>query len=84
MAYGPGAVPAYHRSVTITNSDAVSIASGPTDAVCVAATGTFVLIDEAGNSSTYTLVPAGVILPVRAVRVNATGSTATLTALYYV
>ena len=72
----------YDRAVAITTSDTVAIASGVADAVIFTTTGNAVLIDSAGNSITVTGAPVCAIVPARIVRVNATGTTATLAALY--
>ena len=83
MASGNVAVNSpYKACVAITASDATPIATGVADALLVATTGNAVCVDESGNSFTLTAIPAGVIIPVRTVRVNATGLTAVLYALY--
>jgi hypothetical protein len=69
--------------VSISASDTVPISTGPTDAVLVATTGTATVIDASGNSTTWTALPAGVVIPVSLSRVNSTGLTAVLLALYY-
>jgi hypothetical protein len=74
---------AYVRCVTITNSDTVSIATGLTDGILVLTAGNLVLVDTAGNVTTAT-VTAGQFLPLGVVRINATSSTGTAAALYYV
>lgn len=73
----------YNTMVAITTSDTVNIATGVTDAVIVTVAGNAVIIDASGNSTAHTSLPVGTLIPVRVVRVNATGSTATLAALYY-
>lgn len=79
----PGCTVPYGRMVTITNHDTNVIATGVTDAVIVLVAGNAVIIDAEGNSTTHTGCLVNSILPVRVVRVNATGTTATLGALYY-
>lgn len=74
----------YRRVVAITTSDATAIATGPTDAILVTTTGNVVFLYENGNVNTITGIPCGVLLPLRVSRVNATGTTATASALYYV
>lgn len=78
------AVSPYKRCVAISASDATPIATGPTDAVCFVTTGNAVMVDDSGNSVTFTGIPAGVIIPAKISRVNATGLTAVMAALYYV
>jgi hypothetical protein len=61
---------------TIAPSDTVFLAT-PTRAIYVNAAGTAVLEDRNGNAISYNLA-AGQIVPFRAVRVRATGTTASL------
>lgn len=43
----------------------------------VGGAGNVVAVNQAGTAVTFTAVPAGTILPIRAIRVNATNTTAT-------
>ena len=74
----------YKRVVSISASDTVPIATGPTDAVIVATTGNATIADDSGNTTTLTAIPAGVVLPIRITRVNSTSLTAVLLACYFV
>jgi hypothetical protein len=47
-------------------------------ALYVGGTGNITLLDAEGTVCLFTAVPAGTILPVECVRVNSTGTTATL------
>ena len=83
MAYGNVAVNSpYKRCVAITASDANPIATGPTDALLVATSGNATCLDESANQFVLTAVPAGAVIPIHTSRVNATGLTAVLYALY--
>ena len=64
------------RHATITPSDSVAITNKPRALYCNTA-GTVVIVDEAGTALSYT-VTAGQVIPFRGVRVNATGTTATV------
>lgn len=84
MTYGNLAVNrGYSRCTTISKSDTVSIATGITDAILVLTAGNLVMIDEAGNSVTCTVI-TGSVLPLRLIRIDSTNSTATAAALYVV
>jgi len=72
----------YSRSAAITPSDTVSLAA-VCDAILVAAAGNISAVDVAGGSIAITAAPVG-ILPLNLSRVNATGTTATVYALYFV
>lgn len=73
--------PVYRRAATITKSDSVNIAR-LTDAIQCGGAGTCTVVFEDDSTCQFTLA-AGDILPVRAKRVNLTGSAATaLVALY--
>ena len=73
----------YQVCTAISASDTVNIATGVTDAVIFTTTGNAVLVDVQGNTTTITGAPVGLRIPLKVVRVNATGLTATLSALYY-
>lgn len=70
-----GSDPAF-RAATITPSNTVDIAA-PVRAIYVGGAGSVVITTVDGNDVTFAGLPAGMILPVRAVRVKATGTTAT-------
>ena len=73
----------YNWSVAIIPSDTVSL-ERPSDALYVGGPGVVTVAWENGRTAAFTCV-AGQILPFKAVRVNATGTTATLLhALYRV
>lgn len=83
----------YARWQAITTSDTVNFdasvsttggAVRPADAIYVGGAGIVVAVAQTGATTNFTAV-AGQILPVKAIRVNATNTTATLmVALYYV
>ena len=81
----------YNLSFAITPSDTVDfLASGRTtiplcDAIYVGGAGNVTAVLQDGSTVLFTAPPVGSIIPVRAKRVNATGTTATaLVALYQV
>ena len=74
--------PIYTRAATITKSDTVAIASGPTDAIHVGGAGTLTVVFMDDSTCQFT-VAVGDILNVRAKRVNLTGSAATLLSALY-
>ena len=71
-------------AAAITKSDSVAITNGPTRAVYVGVGGDVVaLLQNDTDPVTFKNVPTGVVLPICALRINATGSTATdLVALF--
>lgn len=60
----------------ITPSDTVPITGGPCRGIYVGVTGNVTIVTPGQNTVTFTAVPVG-ILPVQALRVNATSTTAT-------
>jgi hypothetical protein len=76
-------VASYVRGAAITTSDTVDIAAGLTDAVYVGGAGAVVWVSESGTAITLSAVPVGTILPMRAKRINATSTTATLLVALY-
>ena len=70
-----GSDPAYYAA-GITASDSVDLAN-PVRAIYVGGAGSVVITTVAGTDVTFSGLPAGMILPVRAKRVKATGTTAT-------
>lgn len=92
------AVQPYTRAIAITKSDTVNfdgtttshVTAGtlakalPCDAIYVGGAGVVVAVMEDSSTSSITAV-AGGLLPIKAIRVNSTNTTATvMTALYYV
>ena len=71
----------FRRAEAITKSDTVNIAGGVADAVYVGAAGTLTVVFDNDSTCEFTAV-AGAILPVRAKRVNNTGTATALVALY--
>ena len=72
----------YSRAVAVTPSDAVSFAEGTCHAIYVGGAGNITAVVN-GIAVLFTATPVGMVLKVRASRVNATGTTATaLVALY--
>ena len=68
---GPGKL-----CVEVTPDDGDDLDDGPCRALYVGSAGNLVIHDFAGNQVTFAAVPAGTLLPVRARRVMATGTTA--------
>lgn len=70
-------------AVAVTKSDTVNIPRKATRGLYVGVGGDVVVVFENGDAVTFKDVPAGEILPVEAVRVNSTNTTATdILALY--
>ncbi len=61
----------------ITPSDSTAIVGGPCRGIYVGVTGDVNILTTGQNTVTFVAVPAGKILPVNALRVNATATTAT-------
>jgi hypothetical protein len=73
----------YNEWVTITPSDTVDLGSGPTAGVLVGGAGDVAAVMTNNRAVTLTGLPAGAWVPIKAKRINATGTTATnLVALY--
>jgi hypothetical protein len=73
----------YNDWVAITPSDTIDLASGLTAAVLVGTTGNVAAVMENNRVVIFTGLPAGAWMPIKARRINATGTTATaLVALY--
>lgn len=68
-----------NEAATITPSDTVDIATGPTRGVYVGVAGDVTAVMAGGSQATvlFKNVPTGVILPISVKRINATGTTAT-------
>lgn len=74
----------YNNAVAITKSDTINFVNGPCDAIYVGGAGIVVVVFETGAVVNFTCV-AGQLLPVRAIRVNSTTTSATLmNAMYQV
>jgi hypothetical protein len=72
----------YKGSAVITPSDTVNLTRSPTQAIYVGVSGNISVLLLDGSTANLLSVPIG-LLPVQALRVNATGTTATnLVALY--
>lgn len=67
----------YANTAAVAPSDTVDL-TYITRALWIGGAGNVVLIDANGNTTTFTGVLAGTLLPVRASRVEATNTTATL------
>lgn len=81
----------YDKALTITKSDTVNIdgstyvvtnAASPCEAIYVGGAGVVVVVFQDGSTASFTCI-AGQILPVRAIRVNASNTTATLMLALY-
>jgi hypothetical protein len=73
-----------HTFKAIVPSDSVNFAEGICEGIYVAVSGNIVAVGQDGAAVTFTAVAAGGILPIRALRVNSTGTTATgLVACYF-
>lgn len=83
MARNNSAESSYDRCVTVTASDTVAQPTGACDAIVFLTTGNATVIDNQGNTVVFTAMPAGTRVPLKVVRVNATGYTAVIGALYY-
>lgn len=69
--------------VAVTASDSVDFTDGACEGIYVGGAGNVVVVFPGDNEVTFNSVPAGTILPVRAIRVNSTSTTATnMVALY--
>lgn len=68
-------------SRAITPSDTVALADKPARALYVTAAGNLSFLDMEGNTVTLSSVPAYTVIPIACVRVNATGTTATVRTL---
>lgn len=72
----------FNKSDPITKSDTVNFTSGPCDAIYVGGAGTVTVVWVNDRTEQFTCV-AGQILPVRAKRVQSTGTAATLMVALY-
>lgn len=70
--------PSYlYIAVTPSNSSADNFTQGPCRGLYIGVTGNVVAVRPDGTAITFIGVPAGWILPINAIRVNATSTTAT-------
>lgn len=76
----------YNKAVAITKSDTINIDgstlntandANPCDAIYIGGAGTVTVVFEDASTAAFTCI-AGQILPVKAIRVNSTGTAATL------
>lgn len=72
----------YLSAAAVTPSDAVDLPRKPTQGLLVTVTGNLSIVMEAGGQVDLTSVAANTLLPLRVLRVRATGTTATVVALY--
>lgn len=78
----PGGSGPSAQAVAVTPSDTTNFTAGDCRAIYVGTAGNITAV-VGGLAVLFTAVPAGMILPVRATRVNATGTTAAaMVALY--
>jgi hypothetical protein len=61
----------------ITKSDTVSFPGGPVRSIYVGGAGDVAAVTQGGTAVTFSSVPAGTTLPIRAIRINSTLTTAT-------
>lgn len=67
----------------VTPSDGVDLADGPTKGIWVGGAGAIKVDMMDGDTVTFSAVPVGTILPIRAKRIYATGTAATLMLALY-
>lgn len=84
MVQWGGEIASATKVVAITPHDSTNFTDGPCHYIYVGGAGNIALVPMGGGSPvTFTAVPVGTVLPVRALRINATGTTATaMVALY--
>ena len=75
----------YRGAVAITPGDTSvnNFARGVCQGIYVGGAGAIAAVMEDGTVATFSAVPVGTLLPIRAVRVNATNTTATLLLALY-
>lgn len=67
----------------VTPHDSTNFTAGPCRGLYVGTTGNLVAVKMDGSTVTFSTIPAGMILPIVAVRVNSTSTTASnIVALY--
>lgn len=74
---------AYSVGVAVATSDTVNHANGEAQAIYVGGAGNVTLVCPGGAVILFTAPPVGSIIPIRNVRVNATGTTATVMVALY-
>lgn len=72
----------YRGAAVVTPDDSNDLPRKPCQALLVTVTGNLSVVMEAGGQIDFTGLAANVILPLRVSRVRATGTTATVVALY--
>ena len=70
-------------AVVITTSDTVALPRGVCNGIYVGGAGNVVVLTEGGSVVTFTAPVLGTVIPIRAVRVNTTNTTATLLLALY-
>ena len=73
----PGEANPSRNFFPITPHDTTNFVEGETRGIYVGGSGILVAVNKGGVAVTFTNVLAGSVLPIRAVRVNASGTTAT-------
>ena len=73
----------YRAAVAVVPSDVTNFTRGVCQGIYVGGAGNMTAVMEDGTVATFTAVSVGSILPIRAVRVNATLTTATLMVALY-
>lgn len=73
---GPTLGTAYDLMAAVTPSDSADLAN-VTRAIYVGGAGAIAVVSPTGQTVTFSAVPVGTLLPIRAARVKATGTTAT-------
>jgi len=73
----------YRGAVAVVPSDTVPFARNVCQGIYVGGAGNIAAVMSDGTVVTFTAVPVGTILPIQAVRVNATNTTATLMLALY-
>lgn len=67
----------------VTPSNSVNLPAGECRGLWIGGAGDITVVSQYGSVATFKAVPAGTVVPIFAVRVNATGTTATdIVALY--
>ncbi len=72
----------YLSAAAVTPSDAADLPRKPCQGLLVTVTGNLSIVMEAGGQIDFTGLAANTLLPLRVSRVRATGTTATVVALY--
>ena len=72
-----GITTGYSHAFDITPSDTLNVAQ-PCEAIYVGGAGNVSILTAFGETCVFTAPPIGTVIPIKAKRVNATGTTATL------